>query len=185
MPPLAPSIFSLMAAGLYIGVALSASVALSGAVMTRQLRWHVLSWAAVAALFVVLSLSRVLTWEEWLREELRLALRLEGTYVERRELQAPIVAVLFSITVALAVFWGSRLGRSVRGRRNAVTLVSLGCTGGLMFLVLLRIVSLHLIDELLYGPLKLNWIIDLGLSVGVLICGAFYFRIVTGRAPAH
>ena len=41
----------------------------------------------------------------------------------------------------------------------------------LVFLLLLRIVSLHSVDLLLYGPLKLNWVIDLGACAIVLASG--------------
>jgi hypothetical protein len=40
----------------------------------------------------------------------------------------------------------------------------------------LRVISLHAIDALLYGPIKLNWVIDLGTSLIVLSAAAYYTR---------
>jgi hypothetical protein len=45
----------------------------------------------------------------------------------------------------------------------------------------LRIASLHMIDALLYGPLKLNWVIDIGGSLVVLVAAIYYVQLVHTR----
>jgi hypothetical protein len=51
----------------------------------------------------------------------------------------------------------------------------------MVMLLGLRIVSLHQIDVLLYGPAKLNWVIDIGASLTVLTAAGFYIRLVSHR----
>lgn len=177
-----PSTFSLIAACFYAAVVASALVALMPAAKLRQARWHVIVWSAMALLFVALAAMRVFALEELLRGELRELLRGRGAYDDRREFQGPIFAVLFVTAAFLGGFWAYRTSRTISGRRNIATAIAIACGCMLILLNLLRIVSLHSVDMLLYGPLKLNWIIDLGASATVLACGVYYWRVVTGRA---
>ncbi len=48
-------------------------------------------------------------------------------------------------------------------------------------LMMLRIISLHMIDRLLFGPLKLNWVFDIGSTLAVLAAALYYIAIVSGR----
>ncbi len=180
--PLAPSMLSLMAACFYGAVAMSCLIALAHAIGRRQITWHALSWGAIAALFLVLIVMRFFALEELLRGELRLVLRVEGAYDDRRALQGPIFAALFIVAATIGAFWLFTVSRRIRGRRNIATMIAIACACGITFLMLLRIVSLHSVDALLYGPLKLNWIIDIGLSAVVLGCGVQYWRVLTGKA---
>lgn len=177
-----PSTFSLIAAGLYIIVAASCLVALASAVRLKQAQWHVLSWSAIASLFFALGVMRVFAVEELLREELRYLLRGQGAYDHRREFQGPIFAALFVTAAFLSGFWAYRTAQTISGRRNIAAVIAIACGFGLIFLNLLRIISLHSVDQLLYGPLKLNWIIDFGASTVVIVCGVYYWRVVTGKA---
>lgn len=177
-----PSMLSLIAAGAYAVVAAACVAALSSAIGTQQMPWHRLAWTGLAAIFIALAAMRVIALEDLVREELRLLLRSEGAYDDRRTLQGLIFAVLFSAAAFAGAFWGFRIARTIRGRRNIVTVVALAACCVLTLLILLRIVSLHSVDALLYGPLKLNWIIDLGTSAVVLVCAVQYRRVVTGAA---
>lgn len=176
-----PSILSLTAAAFYGAVVFACLLALAASVARRQIRWHVIGWSALALLFAVLAAMRVFAAEDMLREELRLLLRAEGTYDDRRALQGPVFAALFIAAAAIGGIWTFHISRTIRGRRNIAAMVAIasGCT--LVFLLMLRIVSLHSVDQLLHGPLKLNWIIDLGTSTIVLLGGVYYWRVVTGR----
>lgn len=176
-----PSTLSLIAAAFYGLVVFTCLLAMAAAFARRQVRWHMLGWAALALLFTVLALMRVFAIEDLLREELRLVLRAEGTYEDRRALQGPVFAGLFIAVAAAGGFWAFHASRNIRGRRNIAAMAAIagGCV--LLFLLMLRLVSLHSVDQLLYGPLKLNWIIDLGASAVVLASGFLYWRIVTGR----
>jgi hypothetical protein len=51
----------------------------------------------------------------------------------------------------------------------------------MLFLVILRVISLHMIDRLLFGPLKLNWIGDIGASLVVLGAAIYYMKLVRER----
>ena len=46
---------------------------------------------------------------------------------------------------------------------------------------MLRLISLSPVDALLYGPIKLNWIVDLGLGLSVVVSALAYVRIVGSR----
>lgn len=172
---------SLIAAAFYGVVVASCLLALTVAITRRQPRWHVLGWSALALLFVVLAAMRVFVVEELLREVLRLLLRAEGTYDDRGTLQAPVFAVLFISAAAIGGFLTFHIARTIRGRRNIATMAAITSGGLLVFLLMLRIVSLHSADQLLYGPMKLNWFTDLGSSTVVLATAVYYWRVVTGR----
>lgn len=176
-----PSVFSLIAACFYAAVVASCLVALIPSLRRRQARWHVWGWSAMAVLFVTLAAFRVFALEELLREELRDLLRGRGAYDDRRAIQGPIFAALFVSAAFLGGFWAVRTARTISGRRNIAMAIAIGCGCTLILLNMLRIVSLHSVDTLLYGPLKLNWVIDLGASALVLACGVYYWRVVTGK----
>jgi hypothetical protein len=154
---------------------------MAAAFARRQVRWHLLGWAALALLFTLLAVMRVFAVEDLLREELRLVLRAEGSYDNRRVFQGPVFAALIIAAAAIGGFWTYYASRTIRGRRNIAAMAAIASGCALLFLLVLRLVSLHSVDQLLYGPLKLNWIIDLGSSAIVLASGYLYWRIVTGR----
>jgi hypothetical protein len=172
---------SLIAAAFYGAVVAACLLALAAALARRQIRWHLVGWSALALLFGVLAAMRVFAIEELLREELRLLLRAEGTYDNRRALQGPVFAALFIAAAVIGGFWTFHISRTIRGRRNIAAMVAIASGSTLVFLMMMRIVSLHSVDQLLYGPLKLNWIIDLGASTIVLASCVYYWRVVTGR----
>jgi hypothetical protein len=93
-------------------------------------------------------------------------------------LQGPLFGVIFiaAATVAAGLFY--LIAKGAGGHRNVIMLVALGCTGGMIVLATLRMISLHSVDAMLYGPLKINWIMDMGLSVAVLGCALRYLTAV-------
>jgi hypothetical protein len=172
---------SLVAAAFYCAVVASCVLALTAAHDHRQIRWHIVGWSALALLFIILAAMRIFAIEDILREGLRQLLWAEGAYDSRRSLQGPIFATLIVVAAAIGGFWFFRVTRTIRGRRNIAAMLAIASGCILVFLLALRIVSLHAMDELLYGPLKLNWVIDLGSSAIVLAAGIYYWRLVTGR----
>jgi hypothetical protein len=176
-----PSVLSLIAAAFYGAVVVSCVLALTAAHDRRQIRWHVTGWSVLALLFIILAAMRIFAIEDILREGMRLLLRAEGSYDSRRSVQGPIFATFFLIAAAIGAFWFYRVTRTIRGRRNIAAMLAIASGCSLVFLLVLRIVSLHAMDELLYGPLKLNWVVDLGSSAVVLAAGFYYWRLVTGR----
>lgn len=179
--PHGPSMLSLAAAVLYLLVSSSCILAATTAIRGRQMRWHGRNWALLAVLFVAFAALRIFGFEEVWREDWRIAMRFEGTYEERRSFQRPIVAALIAIGASLALWWVYRVARVIRGRRNIATMVATSCAAVMVFVLALRLVSLHPIDSLLYGPIKLNWIMDVGSSLAVLGSALYYWRIVSAR----
>lgn len=173
---------SLSAAAFYVLVAACCGLAAMTANRKRQMPWHLRSWLFVALLFLVLAAFRVLALEEILRVDLREALYSEGTYEQRRDFQKPLVAGIIVLGSALAGWWVYRFGRTVRGRRNIAAMIALTCSALMIFLMALRLISLHAVDALLYGPAKINWILDIGASVAVIGAALVYWRVVRARA---
>lgn len=177
----APSILSLSAAGLYtviLGVCLFAA---ASARRSRQPFASSRTWVLIAMFFGALALMRIAGAEELLRSALRSELRAEGGYNDRRELQRQLVIALMAIFAGLFL-WALWLQyRAAHGRRNVAQFVAVAAVGMMIFLMTLRIVSLHQIDMLLYGPAKLNWIIDLGSGLVVMAAAGFYVRVVSRR----
>lgn len=173
-----PSLFSLIAAAFYIVVAGAAAMAMARANALQQVAWHKLGWLAIATLFVIFAVMRIFAVEELVRNDLRITLYNQGSYELRRSLQGPLFAAVFIIAAITAAGLFYFTARGVRGRRNIAVLTAVGCTGGMLFLAALRLVSLHSVDQLLYGPLKLNWLADLGLSLAVLAFALRYRMVV-------
>lgn len=132
-------------------------------------------WLIVAGFFVFLIAIRFANLEERAREGLRLAVRGAGDYGERREFQAPLASatiVLAAIVVALA--WRTWPAKAFSRERRLVMIARLAMLGYAP-LYMLRIISFHTTDHLLYaGPLRLNWLIDAGLVVTVIVCALLY-----------
>lgn len=176
-----PSVLSLLGSGLYLLVVLACLVAAGTAARSRQLAAHWQSWAMVGVLFGLFALLRVYDVEEIVRGTLRAYLRAEGSYADRRAVQAQLVALLLAIiTFATAVLM-YRWSRVIRGRRNVARVVAVVAGLAMIFLIALRLASLHAVDALLYGRLKLNWIIDIGASLTVLGAAAYYVKLVRER----
>ena len=99
----------------------------------------------------------------------------------RRSLQGPVIAVViitFAAMGMLAVYWVSQ---RISGRRNIAVALAIGACGVMSATIAMRTVSLHALDQLLNGPLKLNWVGDIGASLAVLVAAIMYARIVSGR----
>jgi cation transport ATPase len=176
-----PSLLSLSAAGLYLVVLLACLLAAFSAARYRQPPAHRVIWVGVAIVFVLLAVMRVTALEDIIRENLREMLRADQGYDQRRSIQRPLaVFVLFVVGTALAWALVHRW-RAARGRRNMAVFIALAAISAMIVLVGLRIVSLHQIDGLLYGAVKLNWIIDIGASLTVLAAAGFYARLVAQR----
>jgi hypothetical protein len=172
---------SLAASGIYALVMLACIVAALTARQHRQPVSHWRTWSALALLFAVLIAVRIVGFEEWLRANLREAMRAEGYYRERRNIQAPIVAAIIGITGLFALGFLYRAKRQIAGRRNLARLAAIVAALAMMFLIALRMASLHMIDALLYGPVKLNWVIDLGASLTVIGAALYYRQLVRSR----
>lgn len=177
----APSIFSLLAVGLYVLVGCACLLAAATAGRHRQPFAHRRTWVLVGLAFGVLALMRIGNVEELVRGLFRTELQLTGSYEQRRVMQRPVAFAVVALVAGLFA-WGLWLQwRAAQGRRNMALFVAFAALVTLVMLMGLRIVSLHQIDVLLYGPTKLNWLIDIGASLTVLAAAAFYIRLVSRR----
>lgn len=131
--------------------------------------------------FTTLLILRVFGIEDALREMLRDWMRDEGSYSGRREIQSMLIAGALPICGAVGFWLAYRATRNLRGRRNIALVAAIASSAAMVFLVMLRLVSLHAVDKALYGPLKLNWIVDTGSSIAVLIAAVIYVRMVRAR----
>lgn len=174
-----PSSLSLIAAALYAVVVLACLAATFSAVAYRQVPAHWRSWAALAILFCVLIVLRVLNLEPIWRDDLRAFLVATDSYDDRRGLQGILVLGIAALAGIAAFFWIFRRVRSLRGRRNFAVIAAQTAGMAMVALVALRTVSFSALDKLLFGPLKLNWITDLGASAVIAGTAAYYVWIVT------
>ena len=163
-----PSLLSLAAAGLYGLVAIGCIVAAIYARRSRQANWHSIAWIVLALFFVLLLAMRVTGIEEIIRDSARTILRAEGAYQERREIQSLIAAIAVMIGGCAALLLAYKTLRGSKRRLDLVVKLAINAGLTMVALLLLRFISLHAIDTLLYGPLKLNWVTDIGASFAVL-----------------
>ncbi len=171
----------MIASAFYAVVVLSCVWAAGTAVNKRQQVWHKNTWIALAMLFIALLFLRGMGIEDWLRSSARDMLRSDGAYGGRRTFQSVTVAAILLTVGAAGFWWFYRVSKGLTGRRNIVTMAALAAGATMMSLVVLRMISLHAIDRILYGPLKLNWVGDLGSSLMVLLAGLYYVKIVRER----
>ena len=176
-----PSIPSLVAASIYVVAILACIYAAAVASRSRQGPVHIRTWVGVCLVFSVLALSRFLGIEQAATEFLREYMRDSGLYDVRRSWQAPVVAIVTMIAGALGLVLVHRFVERQHGRRNHARSVALIASCVMAVLVALRLASFHAVDSVLFGPLKLNWVIDLGATIAVIAAAGYYARIVRQR----
>jgi len=184
MPVSGPSTLSLIAAALYAVVAVMCVAALVTSLSNRQQAVHWKSWAALALLFAALVGLRMLNLEEIVRGELREWLLASDSYDQRRAIQGPVAFAIVALATATGFFWIYRKVRSAHGRRNLAVIAAQAAGLAMLCLIALRIVSFSALDKLLFGPLRLNWIADIGTSAFVAGCAAYYVLIVRQGAQS-
>ncbi len=176
--PEMPTMLSFAAAGFYALVAVACGVAASRSRAHNQQVWHGRAWIAIALLFLVLILSRLLNAEEIIRDDLRDWLQSEDMLDGRRVWQRWLIAGAIFVGGAVGLFAGYRVVGRVTGRRNVAVAIAAGSSGLMLCLIVLRLISLHAMDRLLYGPLKLNWVGDIGASAAIMAAAAYYIWVI-------
>lgn len=122
-------------------------------------------WFIIAVSFGALIALRASGFEQQSAAMLRNLLREDGMYEMRREAQAPL-SVLAILCVAGLIALTARLYLRTRpGSLSRILAFARLAVVSLFGLVVLRVISFHATDMLLYGPLKLNWVIDIGSSL--------------------
>jgi len=150
-----------------------AGLALFAALRTRRSsRRH---WLMLALFFVALFVWRFFEGEATLQDHFRQLARESGIYVARHAWQAPLlVAGIATGSGLLALVW-------FRGRRTFIYRSSRLAAATLAIYSILRAVSLHAFDALIYfgfGRFHINHAIDLGLAA---ICGLCAFHAATQK----
>ncbi len=175
------TLLNLSAIGLYALVVAACIGASIAAANFRQIPRHTWIWAGLAVFFLGVAGSRWWGIEVSLTEGLREFVRHEHRYAERRSFQKPLVAALLMLAAAIAFVLTYRARQLAEGRRNVAILIAVSASAIMLGLISLRIISLSMVDRLLYGPVKLNWVFDIGSTIAVLAAAGYYIVIVSGR----
>ncbi|NVE95731.1 hypothetical protein HUO12_12560 [Altererythrobacter sp. JGD-16] len=121
-------------------------------------------------------MMRIFSIEDLVREEVRVLLRGAEAYDSRRVPQA--IMALGLLTLGLLILWKLKhfLQVRIRGKRDRWCAAALLAGLAMVGLVILRMISWHATDWLLYGPLKFNWLIDLGSATAIGLAALAYQR---------
>lgn len=150
----------------------------------RRRHWSESShWLATAAFFFLIAASRWLDVEEHVRELLRSDFFSAFTYSYRWTYQAPamgVALVLIAAATAALIFLHPvrRLPPKQRSRLAKIRWIADCAIAAMCGLIVLRVISLHSVDSLLYRGPHLNWLIDLGSSATVFFVAMQYRAIL-------
>lgn len=161
-----------IAAMLYLAVGIVCAraflAARSGVGGTRPPAFHGRVWLIAGLVFFAAAALRRFGFEEDLRIWLRAGLRAEHLYQERRDFQSIIASVVIVLATLAGMAGFALMLRSRvlqrKGPSRIAAIAGLACAG-MVLLVMLRLVSLHLIDVLLFRGPRLNWFIDIGTTL--------------------
>lgn len=140
----------------------------SGRDSIRPPAFHNRVWLVAGVVFFAAAISRYFGIEDDLRIWLRGGLQAEHLYKERRDFQS-VIASLVIVAAALAGVGGFALmlrsGVLQRKGPSRITAIAGLACAGMVLLILLRLVSLHMMDLLLFRGPRLNWFIDIGATL--------------------
>lgn len=172
-------VLALVACGLYLGVAVSCGFAARNAMSHGSRKFWILS----GVFFVGLAVLRGTGIENAITDALREQLYLENAYENRREFQRPLSAAAFVlICAALYLFYLKRPAPRAGARGWARFWAMIGIT--VMFgVILMRLISFHELDRLLYGPVRMNWVLDIGSALLVAASAVIFGRHRDKDAP--
>ncbi|WP_095012021.1 hypothetical protein [Tsuneonella mangrovi] len=166
--------FNFVAEALYLVVATLCAWAALGSDSRAADR---LAWALFAAFFILLAVSRGFGLEHTLTDALRLNAREDGDYAVRRTVQGPlVVGTAFAFVAICAMLAGGRARKLRLGAMRPLAVAGFGCLA-MGLLMILRIVSWHVTDSVLYRPMHLNWLFDIGATLVVGAAAIFALRV--------
>lgn len=175
-------ILYLAAAALAFRAALAVSGKTGG---VRAPYWHGPIWLIIAASFVALAISRQFGIEEALRIWLRSGLQADGVYQQRREYQSILASIIIVIT-SLGAMGGFALlvkgGMLRRSGPSRIVVIAILAACTMVMLVILRLVSLHMLDVLLFRGPRLNWLLDIGSTFVVGGASVRYVQVLARKA---
>jgi len=166
---------------MYVGVALACLWAGRRHSGSRSNRSGASFWFLAAAVFLAMTALRLFAAEDLARDQLRQVLDQENAREWRRAIQIPLAVSLGVIAAGLLIWMAKKLHHLRERPRSRLRLIAGMAMVAMAGLIALRIVSLHYTDWLLFsgliGPIRLNWIIDVGASLSVLICAILHSRL--------
>jgi hypothetical protein len=178
---------TLLALALYAAGCISAVGASAMAISRGRTRAEWVTWVLAVLTMSAVFLIRLYDLEDLARDLVREHLVASGAYADRWSFQAPVAAAIVLVSAGCA--WLALLSvQNFRRRSRTQLLLLAGRFGMLGFVPLfaVRIVSLHMTDQLLYaGPVRLNWVLDLGLTLMVGGSAAVYVLLLVSRRPAR
>lgn len=164
---------SLAGAVVYLLTAVAAAIAAVSADRRGRGNRDQLAWVLVLLAFVVFSAMRLVAAEEHLRSTLRTALELADARAGRRAIQLPLSLLALTLATLAAFPLVRRIAASGWASQHAARNWALLALLGMLGLIALRIISLHAMDAILFssliGPLRLNWLLDLGFTAVALL----------------
>ncbi len=115
-------------------------------------------WALVVAVMVLLGVNKQLDLQTWFTEVARDLAKRDGWYEARRRYQVVFIAAIALLGAA------STLAIALALRRVITRVLLAVCgLGALATFVVIRAASFHHVDVLLgRGPVRLNWVLELG-----------------------
>lgn len=120
-------------------------------------------WLGPFAFLLVLAGMRLFNIPELVRKSIKHYGQGAGIYAERRGLQSEVLVVLAFVGIAVLVIAVLRAQPRLQARRSArLAAFALAGVAGETALLAARLISLHQLDEMLFGPAKLGWVLDAG-----------------------
>ncbi|MFM2371322.1 MAG: hypothetical protein RIS85_1059 [Pseudomonadota bacterium] len=172
-------VLALAACGMYLGVAVACGFAARNAMSHGSRKFWILS----GVFFVALTILRGTGIEIAITDALRAQLYQDGAYESRREFQRPLAAAAFVlICAALYLFYLKRPAPRAGPRGWARFWALIGITV-MLGVILMRLISFHELDRLLYGPVRMNWVLDIGSALLVAASAVVFGRHRDKAAP--
>lgn len=166
---------TIIAMSAYSIVALLGLAAAFAALKAKRPKADLLTWVFCAILFAAFIVMRWHGLEENWRDALRDYASSAGVYEGRREWQALLAAIAIVAGAALMVWGFLRWRAALRSRQRIAIFTARFLMAAFIPLYALRLISLHLTDVLLYrGPLRLNWLLEGALTLGIGAAAIMY-----------
>jgi len=176
------SAINLLGVVLYCGVMVLCIMASRAAGRAGRPPAELRGWLICAGFFACLAVARIVGLEDLWRAETREYLVSHAEYADRRALQRPLLGIAMIVSAVLIFAAWRVLRRNMNGARRYLSWAQMAMIG-FVPLYAMRLVSFHFMDRILYrGPVKLNWLLDGGLTA-LAAFGAFTYIRYVMQAP--
>ena len=142
-----------------------------------------MQWVVIACLFVVLAISRWFSIEDRADDWLRDLARSRQLYDGRTVWQGPLTVMIVGLAMAGAALGVRQISATGRTAAHRFLVIARLAAFAMIALIIVRLISMHPVDSLLYGDFRLNWLIDMGITLAVgwaawRWCGAYRSGLV-------